>query len=49
MQSDEEMGSRLDGLIEAIEAKDKEAIMSWIRGEQFTLVSLSNDEDWLPS
>ena len=47
MQSNEEMGSRLDGLIEAIEAKDKEAIMSWIRGEQFTLVSLSNDEDSL--
>jgi hypothetical protein len=47
MQSDEEMGSRLDGLIEAIEAKDKDAIMSWIRGEQFTLVSLSNDEDSL--
>lgn len=47
MQSDEEMGSRLDGLLDAIEANDKEAVMNWIRGEQFTLVSLSNDEDSL--
>ena len=47
MQSDDEMESRLDSLVEAIEAEDKEAIMTWIRGEQFTLVSLSNDEDSL--
>ncbi len=47
MQSDDEMESRLDLLVEAIEAEDKEAIMTWIRGEQFTLVSLSNDEDSL--
>lgn len=45
--SDDEMESRLDSLVEAIEAEDKEAIMTWIRGEQFTLVSLSNDEDSL--
>lgn len=47
MQSDDEMESRLDSLVEAIEAEDKEAIMTWIRGEQFTLVSLSNDEESL--
>ena len=47
MQSDDEMESRLDSVVEAIEAEDKEAIMTWIRGEQFTLVSLSNDEDSL--
>lgn len=51
MQSDEEnedgVESRLDSLVEAIEAEDKSAIMNWIRGEQFTLVSLSNDEDSL--
>ena len=47
MQSDDEMESRLDSLVEAIEAEDKDAIMTWIRGEQFTLVSLSNDEDSL--
>jgi hypothetical protein len=47
MQSEDEMESRLDSLVEAIEAEDKEAIMTWIRGEQFTLVSLSNDEDSL--
>ena len=47
MQSDDEMESRLDSLVEAIEAEDKEAIMTWIRGEQFTLVSLSYDEDSL--
>jgi hypothetical protein len=47
MQSDDELESRLDSLVEAIEAEDKEAIMTWIRGEQFTLVSLSNDEDSL--
>lgn len=47
MQSDDEMESRLVSLVEAIEAEDKEAIMTWIRGEQFTLVSLSNDEDSL--
>jgi len=47
MQSDDEMESRLDSLVEAVEAEDKEAIMTWIRGEQFTLVSLSNDEDSL--
>lgn len=47
MQSEDEMESRLDSLVDAIEAEDKEAIMTWIRGEQFTLVSLSNDEDSL--
>ncbi len=47
MQSDDEMESRLDSLVEAVEAEDKDAIMTWIRGEQFTLVSLSNDEDSL--
>jgi hypothetical protein len=47
MQSEDEMESRLDSLVEAIEAEDKDAIMTWIRGEQFTLVSLSNDEDSL--
>jgi len=47
MQSDDEEESRLDSLIEAIEAEDKPAILEWIRSEQFTLVSLSNDEDSL--
>jgi hypothetical protein len=47
MQADDETESRLDTLVEAIGAKDKAAIMEWIRGEQFTLVSLSNDEDSL--
>lgn len=45
MQSDDEMESRLDSLVEAIEAEDKDAIITWIRGEQFTLVSLSNDDE----
>ena len=50
MQSEEEddvVGSRLDGLIDAIETEDKVAILNWIRGEHFTLVSLSNDEEAL--
>lgn len=45
--ADDEVESRLDGLVDAIEAEDKTAILDWIRGEQFTLVSLSNDEESL--
>ncbi len=45
--ADDEVESRLDDLVEAIEAEDKTAILDWIRGEQFTLVSLSNDEESL--
>ena len=45
--ADDEVESRLDGLVAAIEAEDKSAILDWIRGEQFTLVSLSNDEESL--
>lgn len=45
--ADDEMESRLDGLVAAIEAGDKTAILDWIRAEQFTLVSLSNDEESL--
>ncbi|HUP82331.1 MAG TPA: hypothetical protein VM260_27505 [Pirellula sp.] len=45
--ADDEVESRLDGLVAAIEAEDKSAILEWIRGEQFTLVSLSNDEESL--
>ncbi|MEQ1827475.1 MAG: hypothetical protein ABL921_16065 [Pirellula sp.] len=47
MQTGDEMESRLDSLIEAIETEDKAAILQWIRGEQFTLVSLSDEEDAL--
>ena len=47
MQSDDEVDSRLDILVDAIETEDKDAIMAWIRGEKFTLVSLSNDEESL--
>lgn len=46
-EADDEVDSRLDGLVSAIEAEDKTAILDWIRGEQFTLVSLSNDEESL--
>ena len=46
-EADDEVDSRLDGLVFAIEAEDKTAILDWIRGEQFTLVSLSNDEESL--
>ena len=45
--SDDEVESRLDGLVAAIEAEDKAAILDWIRNEHFTLVSLSNDEESL--
>ena len=45
--ADDEMESRLDGLVAAIEAGNKTAILDWIRAEQFTLVSLSNDEESL--
>ena len=45
--ADDEVESRLDDLVDAIEAEDKTAILDWIRGEQFTLVSLSNDEESL--
>jgi len=45
--ADDEVDPRLDGLVEAIEAQDKPAILDWIRKEQFTLVSLSNDEEAL--
>ena len=45
--ADDEIESRLEGLVAAIEAEDKPAILDWIRGEQFTLVSLSNDEESL--
>ena len=45
--ADDEVESRLDGLVSAIEAEDKSAILDWIRGEHFTLVSLSNDEESL--
>ena len=45
--SDDEVESRLDGLVAAIEAQDKTAILDWIRNEHFTLVSLSNDEESL--
>jgi hypothetical protein len=45
--ADDEVESRLDGLITAIEAGDKPAILDWIRSEQFNLVSLSNDEESL--
>ena len=45
--SDDEVESRLDGLVAAIEAEDKSAILDWIRNEHFTLVSLSNDEESL--
>lgn len=44
-EDDDEMESRLDSLVSAIEAKDKPAILDWIRGEQFTLVSLSDDDE----
>jgi hypothetical protein len=47
MQTDDEMESRLDSLIEAIENEDRQAVLGWIRGEQFTLVSLSDEEDAL--
>ena len=46
-EADDEVDSRLEGLVSAIEAEDKTAILDWIRGEQFTLVSLSNDEESL--
>jgi len=45
--ADDEVETRLDGLVAAIEARDKSAILDWIRAEQFTLVSLSNDEESL--
>ena len=45
--ADDDAESRLDGLVAAIEAEDKSAILDWIRGEHFTLVSLSNDEESL--
>ena len=45
--ADDEVESRLDGLVAAIEVGDKAAILDWIRAEQFTLVSLSNDEESL--
>ncbi len=45
--AEDEMESRLDGLVAAIEAGNKTAILDWIRAEQFTLVSLSNDEESL--
>ena len=45
--ADDEVESRLDGLVAAIEAEDKSAILDWIRNEHFTLVSLSNDEESL--
>ncbi len=45
--ADDEVESRLDGLVAAIEAGDKTAILDWIRAEEFTLVSLSNDEESL--
>ena len=46
-EADDEFDSRLDGLVAAIEAEDKPAILDWIRSEHFTLVSLSNDEESL--
>lgn len=46
-EADNEFESRLDGLVAAIEAEDKPAILDWIRSEHFTLVSLSNDEESL--
>jgi len=45
--SEDEVQVRLEGLVAAIEAEDKSAIRSWISGEHFTLVSLSNDEESL--
>jgi hypothetical protein len=47
MQSDDELSSLLDELVDAIEAEDKEAIMEWIRSKTFTLISLSEEEDSL--
>lgn len=47
MQTDDEMESRLDSLIEAIEAKDKAAVLEWIHAENFTLVSLTDEEESL--
>ena len=44
-EDDDEVESRLEGLVTAIEAKDTPSILDWIRGENFTLVSLNNDDE----
>jgi hypothetical protein len=47
MESDDDVEARLEGLVEAIDADDKAAVLEWIQGEQFTLVSLGTEDDSL--
>lgn len=51
MQSDDDIDddieARLDGLVEAIDADDRAAVLEWIHGENFTLVSLGSEDDAL--